>query len=179
MRVRYIVLKQGYSLTTPGVAGHITVRDPVEPSSFWVNPFGVAFSLIKSSDLIRVSHEGEVIEGGPCRLLNAAAFMIHSAIHAARPDVMCAAHSHSLHGRAFCTLGRPLDIISQDACAFHNVRPSISALCPADSLGSRRLQTIQRGRPRGRRRKEHRFRTRRKKGRAPPEPRSVDCRPVD
>lgn len=115
-------------LTAPGVAGHITVRDPVEPSSFWVNPFGVAFSQIKASDLIRVSHEGDVIEGGPCRLLNAAAFMIHSAIHAARPDVMCAAHSHSIHGRAFCTLGRPLDIISQDACAFHDVRIYISFL---------------------------------------------------
>lgn len=109
------------SINKTGVAGHITVRDPVEPTSFWVNPFGVAFSQIKASDLIRVSHEGAVIEGGPCKLLNAAAFMIHSAIHAARPDVMCAAHSHSIHGRAFCTLGRPLDIISQDACAFYNV----------------------------------------------------------
>jgi ribulose-5-phosphate 4-epimerase/fuculose-1-phosphate aldolase len=54
-------------------------------------------------------------------MLNAAAFMIHSAIHAARPDVLCAAHSHSLYGRAFCSLGRPLDIISQDSCAFHDV----------------------------------------------------------
>lgn len=77
-----------------------------------------------------MSHEGTVIEGGPCKLLNAAAFMIHSAIHTARPDVMCAAHSHSIHGRAFCTLGRPLDIISQDACAFHNVSiPSALAIC--------------------------------------------------
>jgi ribulose-5-phosphate 4-epimerase/fuculose-1-phosphate aldolase len=105
-----------------GVAGHITLRDPVEPDTFWVNPFGVAFSLIKASDLIRVNHEGKVIDGGEVRLLNAAAFMIHSAIHDARPDVMCAAHSHSLHGRAFCTLGRPLDIITQDSCAFYNVR---------------------------------------------------------
>jgi ribulose-5-phosphate 4-epimerase/fuculose-1-phosphate aldolase len=80
------------------------------------------FSHIKASDLIQVDHAGKVIDGGPNRMLNAAAFMIHSAIHAARPDVMCAAHSHSLHGRAFCSLGRPLDIITQDACAFYNVR---------------------------------------------------------
>jgi ribulose-5-phosphate 4-epimerase/fuculose-1-phosphate aldolase len=46
--------------------------------------------------------------------------MIHHAIHTARPDVMCVAHSHSIHGRAFCTLGRSLDIITQDSCAFHN-----------------------------------------------------------
>ncbi|PLB36885.1 class II aldolase/adducin family protein [Aspergillus candidus] len=109
--------KNGYD---EGVAGHITLRDPVDPSAFWVNPFGVAFSLIKSSDLILVNHNGEVIDGGPCRLLNAAAFMIHSAIHAARPDVLCAAHSHSLYGRAFCALGRELDITTQDSCAFYN-----------------------------------------------------------
>jgi ribulose-5-phosphate 4-epimerase/fuculose-1-phosphate aldolase len=112
-----------------GVAGHITLRDPVEPDTFWVNPFGVAFSQIKASDLIRVNHEGQVIDGGEVRMLNAAAFMIHSAIHAARPDVVCAAHSHSLHGRAFCTLGRPLDIITQDSCAFYNVRLPSRAMC--------------------------------------------------
>ena len=105
-----------------GVAGHITLRDPVDPTTFWVNPFGVAFSLIKKSDLIQVDHDGNVIDGGDVRLLNAAAFMIHGAVHAARPDVMCAAHSHSIYGRSFCTLGRQLDIITQDACAFHNVR---------------------------------------------------------
>jgi len=109
--------KYGYD---EGVAGHITLRDPVDPSTFWVNPFGRAFSLMTKSDLIQVDHHGKVIDGGPNRLLNAAAFMIHSAIHTARPDVLCAAHSHSLHGRAFCSLGRPLDIITQDSCAFHN-----------------------------------------------------------
>lgn len=110
-----------------GVAGHITLRDPVDPTTFWVNPFGRAFSLMKKSDLIQVDHHGKVIDGGPNRMLNAAAFMIHSAIHAARPDVLCAAHSHSLHGRAFCSLGRPLDIISQDSCAFYNVSSSVIA----------------------------------------------------
>lgn len=109
-----------------GVAGHITLRDPVDPSTFWVNPFGLAFSLVKKSDLIQVDHEGQVIAGGECRLLNTAAFMIHSAIHAARPDVVCAAHSHSIYGRAFCTLGRPIDMITQDSCAFYKVRHPIT-----------------------------------------------------
>lgn len=105
-----------------GVAGHITLRDPVDRTTFWVNPFGVAFSLIKKSDLILVDHNGKVIDGGPVRMLNAAAFMIHGAVHEARPDVLCAAHSHSLYGRTFCSLGRKLDIITQDSCSFHNVR---------------------------------------------------------
>lgn len=45
--------------------------------------------------------------------------MIHHAVHTARPDVNCVAHSHSIFGRAFCTLGRNLDIITQDSCAFY------------------------------------------------------------
>ncbi|WEW54887.1 hypothetical protein PRK78_000314 [Emydomyces testavorans] len=108
--------KNGYD---EGVAGHITMRDPVDPNTFWVNPFGMAFSLIKASDLIQVDHEGNVIGGGEVRLLNNAAYAIHSAIHAARPEVMCAAHSHSIYGRAFCALGKPLDIITQDSCVFY------------------------------------------------------------
>lgn len=106
-----------------GVAGHITLRDPVDPTTFWVNPFGVAFSLINASDLIQVDHDGKVIDGGKVRLLNTAAYMIHAAVHEARPDVVCAAHSHSIYGRTFCALGKPLDITTQDACAFYNVGP--------------------------------------------------------
>lgn len=87
------------------------------------------------SDLIQVDHHGKVIDGGPNRMLNAAAFMIHSAIHDARPDVLCAAHSHSLHGRAFCSLGRPLDIITQDSCAFHNVSTIPSSLSRSSLTG--------------------------------------------
>ncbi|KAJ5278803.1 hypothetical protein N7478_004175 [Penicillium angulare] len=102
-----------------GVAGHITLRDPVKPDHFWVNPFGMPFSHIRKSDLILVDHAGTVIDGGNNRLLNIAAFMIHSAIHEARPDVLCAAHSHSIYGRSFSTLGQEIDISTQDSCAFY------------------------------------------------------------
>ncbi|KAJ7021299.1 arad-like aldolase/epimerase [Mycena alexandri] len=107
-----------------GVAGHITVRDPIRPDCFWVNPFGLHFKLIQPSDLLLVDHGGNILDesgqkDGPFRLLNTAAFMIHSAIHAARPDVLCAAHSHSPYGKAFSALGKTLDPISQDACAFY------------------------------------------------------------
>jgi ribulose-5-phosphate 4-epimerase/fuculose-1-phosphate aldolase len=101
-----------------GVVGHITARDPEFTDSFWVNPFGLHFSLIKVSDLIRVSHDGTVVEGN--RPVNAAAFAIHSRLHAARPDSVGAAHAHSTYGRAFAALGRKLDPISQDVCAFYN-----------------------------------------------------------
>jgi ribulose-5-phosphate 4-epimerase/fuculose-1-phosphate aldolase len=100
-----------------GVAGHITVRDPIRPDHFWVNPFGVHFGMISVSDLILVNHEGRVVEGE--MPVNRAAFAIHSAIHAARPDVNAAAHCHSVHGKAFSALGKLLDPITQDACAFY------------------------------------------------------------
>ncbi len=100
-----------------GPAGHITARDPLRPDHFWVNPFGVHFSQISVSDLILVNHDGEVVEGD--MPVNRAAFAIHSAIHAARPDVHAAAHCHSVHGKAFSALGRLLDPITQDACAFY------------------------------------------------------------
>jgi ribulose-5-phosphate 4-epimerase/fuculose-1-phosphate aldolase len=75
------------------------------------------FAQIRVSDLILVNDEGEVI--GSDRRVNRAAFAIHSRIHAARPDVVAAAHSHSIHGKAWSTLGRLLDPITQDACAFY------------------------------------------------------------
>jgi ribulose-5-phosphate 4-epimerase/fuculose-1-phosphate aldolase len=99
-----------------GVAGHITARDPEQTDHFWVNPFGVHFRQIRASDLILVNASGEVVKGN--RLVNIAAFAIHSSIHHMRPDVVAAAHSHSLHGKAWATLGRLLDPITQDACAF-------------------------------------------------------------
>ena len=99
-----------------GVAGHITCRDPEHTDHFWVNPFGMSFRQIRVSDLILVNHEGEVVVGD--RPVNRAAFVIHSAIHRARPDVIAAAHSHSIYGKAWSSLGRLLDPITQDACAF-------------------------------------------------------------
>jgi ribulose-5-phosphate 4-epimerase/fuculose-1-phosphate aldolase len=100
-----------------GIAGHITVRDPEYPDCFWVNPIGMYFGHIRVSDLLLVNHQGEVIKGN--KPVNKAAFAIHSQIHQARPDMDAAAHSHSLYGKAWSTLGRLLDPITQDACAFY------------------------------------------------------------
>jgi ribulose-5-phosphate 4-epimerase/fuculose-1-phosphate aldolase len=51
--------------------------------------------------------------------VNIAAFAIHSQVHAARPDVVAAAHAHSVHGKSWSALGRLLDPITQDVCAFY------------------------------------------------------------
>ncbi len=99
-----------------GVAGHITARDPELLDHFWVNPFGMHFGHVRASDLILVNEHGKVVEGD--RPVNAAAFAIHSQVHAARPDVVAAAHAHSVYGKSWSTLGRHLDPITQDVCAF-------------------------------------------------------------
>jgi ribulose-5-phosphate 4-epimerase/fuculose-1-phosphate aldolase len=70
------------------------------------------------SDLILVNDKGEVVQGDA--VVNGAAFAIHSQIHAARPDVIAAAHSHSIYGKSWSALGRLLDPITQDSCAFYD-----------------------------------------------------------
>ena len=100
-----------------GVAGHITARDPERLDHFWVNPLGMHFGHVRASDLCLVNHQGEVVEGDA--LINQAAFVIHSQVHAARPDVVAAAHAHSVYGKAWSALGRKLDPITQDVCAFY------------------------------------------------------------
>ncbi len=130
-----------------GGAGHITVRDPEHTDCFWVNPAGVHFSQIRTSDLMLVNHAGEIVQP-PARAaarLNGAAFAIHSRLHAARPDVNAAAHSHSLHGKAFSTLGRLLEPITQDAAAFyqdHALLPRFTGVVFDLSEGDKIAETL-------------------------------------
>ncbi|ARG96346.1 class II aldolase/adducin family protein [Legionella micdadei] len=122
-----------------GITGHITARDPEFTDCFWVNPFGISFNQIKVSDLILCDSKGEIIEGKHSKL-NRAAFAIHSSIHKSRPDVVSAAHAHSLYGSTWSTLGRLLDPITQTACAFyedHAVFDDYSGVVFALSEGER------------------------------------------
>ncbi|WVQ82240.1 hypothetical protein IAT38_004368 [Cryptococcus sp. DSM 104549] len=104
-----------------GASGHLTSRDPVDRTSFWVNPYGLHFSRMTASDLLLIDHSGRIIAGGhPSRQrYNSAAYVIHSAIHAARPDVDSVCHAHSPHGKAFSTLGRQLPFYTQDSAVFY------------------------------------------------------------
>ncbi|WP_304308427.1 class II aldolase/adducin family protein [Pseudacidovorax intermedius] len=97
-----------------GVAGHLTVRDPVLQDHFWVNAFGQPYASMRPEDLTLVRHSGEVVQG---RSINAAAFAIHAEIHRARPDVHCVVHGHPVYGTAWAALGRRLLPINQDVCA--------------------------------------------------------------
>lgn len=124
-------------------------------------------------DLILVNKDGKVVDGGPNRLVNAAgkalpematttcsrltlwntAYAIHHEVHEARPDANCVAHSHSVYGKAFSALGRNLDMITQDSCAFHNdvalyaskgiVLDAEEGRAIATALGSRKAAILQ------------------------------------
>jgi ribulose-5-phosphate 4-epimerase/fuculose-1-phosphate aldolase len=89
-----------------GVAGHITARDPERTDCYWVNPFGMHFSMIKQSDLLLVNHAGEVVEGD--RAVNGAA------------DVIAAAHAHGPYGKTLSALEMGIEPLTQDACAFYD-----------------------------------------------------------
>ena len=97
-----------------GVAGHVTARDPDQPGRFWVNPFGRSYALMLPSHLSLLGHDGTLLAG---EAVNAAAFAIHAAIHKARPEVLCVAHGHPVHGKAWSTLAEPLAPLDQDVCA--------------------------------------------------------------
>lgn len=103
-----------------GLTGHITLRDPALRDHFWTNPLGRPFKLMRRSDLILVNGRGEVVGGGPNRLLDREAYAMHRAVHEARPEVHCVAHAHSLYGSTFSSLGRPLRMLTQEACVFQD-----------------------------------------------------------
>ncbi|KAJ5736223.1 uncharacterized protein N7483_001348 [Penicillium malachiteum] len=106
---------------TEGTSGHISVRDTIDPDTFWINPMGKHFGMLKASDMVHINEGGQVI-GGNKVAINAAGFVIHSAIHRARPDINAACHMHSPAGKAWATFGKPIDIINQDSCNFYETQ---------------------------------------------------------
>jgi len=106
---------------TEGMSGHISVRDPEYEDYIWMNPLGRHFGLMTAGDLICLDvNTGAVVGGNKTRPANAAGFLIHSAIHKARPDVHAVCHAHTNAGRAWSVFAKPLDMLNQDICNFHN-----------------------------------------------------------
>ncbi len=101
-----------------GLLGHMTVRDPEDPETFWANPIGVSFNRMKASDVVLVNHAGELLEGS--RPINPVGLRLHAAIHRARPDVMAVCHAHSTYAAAWSAYAEPVEPITQDSCVFYN-----------------------------------------------------------
>ncbi|KAF2864484.1 putative aldolase [Piedraia hortae CBS 480.64] len=121
-----VFARKGY---TEGMAGHISVRDPEWPHTFWTNPLGRHFGLLKASDMVLVDYAGKAVGGNMSRPANAAGFMIHSAVHKARPDVVAACHTHSPAGKAWSAFGRRLEMINQDVTYFYGEAQAVYEEC--------------------------------------------------
>ena len=79
---------------------HISVRLPGSHDRFLINPYGLRFEEVTASNLVTVDLDGNVIEDRLGLGINPAGFTIHSAVHAARPDVACVLHTHTVAGVA-------------------------------------------------------------------------------
>ena len=78
---------------------HITARVPGPGHHFLINPYGMMFDEITASSLVKIDMQGKKVGESPWPI-NPAGFVIHSAIHAARHDVECVLHTHTLNGVA-------------------------------------------------------------------------------
>lgn len=78
---------------------HISARVPGTENEFLINPYGLLFEEITASSLIKVDQDGNKLEDSPFPV-NPAGFTIHSAVHAARHDIDCVLHTHTLNGVA-------------------------------------------------------------------------------
>lgn len=121
-----------------GFAGHLTIRDPEHPELYWTNPMAVHFDQVKLSNLILVDHSGHVVEGD--HAVNQAGFILHAAVHEAHPDILAMCHAHTIYGTAFAALGRELEPITQDACAFYEdhvvIKEEAGAVAVEERAGS-------------------------------------------
>jgi len=98
---------------------HLSVRVPGRHDQFLINPFGVLFSEVTASSLLKIDLNGDKVEEGE-EEVNAAGFTIHSAIHAARHDAACVMHTHTVGGVAVASLECGLQTTSQWGLQFHN-----------------------------------------------------------
>ncbi|CAG8950748.1 hypothetical protein HYFRA_00002960 [Hymenoscyphus fraxineus] len=119
-----------------GVAGHMSLRDPINPHYFWINPYCMHFEDVTVSDLVCVNEDAEVIEGD--HAINAAGFSIHSEIHKAHPWINAVCHAHSIAGKAYSVFGKPLPPIMQDSLRFygtHVVNPDYGGVVLSSEEG--------------------------------------------
>jgi ribulose-5-phosphate 4-epimerase/fuculose-1-phosphate aldolase len=81
------------------IYNHITVKIPGDDEHFLINPYGLHYKEVKASNLVKVDIEGNKVDDSPYAV-NPAGLVIHTAIHAARPDIHCIAHTHTTEGMA-------------------------------------------------------------------------------
>jgi ribulose-5-phosphate 4-epimerase/fuculose-1-phosphate aldolase len=98
---------------------HISARVPGSEEHFLLNPYGVLFEQVTASDLVKVDLDGNVVQDTRYPI-NSAGFVIHSAVHASRPDAKCVLHTHTVAGMAVASLEEGLLPLTQKSMRFYN-----------------------------------------------------------
>jgi ribulose-5-phosphate 4-epimerase/fuculose-1-phosphate aldolase len=98
---------------------HISARVPGDEEHFLLNPYGVLFEQITASDLVKIDLRGNIVQDTQYSI-NAAGFVIHSAVHAARPDAKCVLHTHTVAGMAVASMKGGLLPLTQKSMRFYN-----------------------------------------------------------
>lgn len=97
---------------------HISARVPGAEEHFLLNPFGLMFDEVCASNLVKIDIDGNVVEPTQ-HPVHRAGFVIHSAVHAARPDARCVIHAHTRAGMAVSAMKCGLLPLTQHAMLFH------------------------------------------------------------
>uniref|UniRef100_A0A673GJL4 Alpha-adducin n=1 Tax=Sinocyclocheilus rhinocerous TaxID=307959 RepID=A0A673GJL4_9TELE len=104
------------------IYNHLTVRLNSEQERFLIVPFGLLYSEVTASSLVKINLQGEIVDRGSTNLgVNQAGFTLHSAIYAARPDVKCIVHIHTPAGTAVSAMKCGLLPISPEALSLGEV----------------------------------------------------------
>jgi ribulose-5-phosphate 4-epimerase/fuculose-1-phosphate aldolase len=98
--------------------GHISARDPGRSDAMWLLRYGIPFARAELDDLVLVGPDGSILEGDG--EINPTAYYIHAPIHEARPDIVCAAHTHTAYGTPWSACAEAFSMICQEAVAFHD-----------------------------------------------------------
>ncbi len=107
------------------IYGHITARVPGPDRHFLINPYGLLYSEVTASNLVKIDLDGNIVDATQ-HPVNPAGFVIHSAIHAARDDVRCVMHTHTTAGMAVAATKTGLKchdfsgIALRDRVAYHD-----------------------------------------------------------
>ncbi|XP_069488173.1 alpha-adducin-like isoform X7 [Ambystoma mexicanum] len=104
------------------IYNHITVRVSAEQEYFLIVPFGLLYSEVTASSLVKINIQGDIVDRGSTNLgVNQAGFTLHSAIYSARPDIKCAVHIHTPAGAAVSAMKCGLLPISPEALSLGEV----------------------------------------------------------
>jgi ribulose-5-phosphate 4-epimerase/fuculose-1-phosphate aldolase len=113
-----LVAMYGY---TEMIANHISVRVPGTTDQFLLNPYGMLYEEIDASSLIKIDVDGNVLFNATDYSVNKAGFVIHSAVHMARHDAACVAHTHTPAGMAVSAMECGLLPLAQTSMRFVHI----------------------------------------------------------